>query len=93
VLVHSTINANLSSVVDYDAKAIKLALATHAERRSADKACNFAAQCICYICNKGCVSHCGLAAIYTKMYLKAKEELWKLKYYFTMQKYNLQKSL
>jgi hypothetical protein len=29
------------------------------------------------------VSHCGLA-IYTKKYLKAKEELWKLKY-FTMQ--------
>jgi len=36
------------------------------------------------------VSHCGLA-IYIKKYLKAKEELWKLKY-FTMQKYNLQKS-
>ncbi len=36
------------------------------------------------------VSHCGLA-IYTKRYLKAKEELWKLKY-FTMQKYNLQKN-
>jgi hypothetical protein len=34
------------------------------------------------------VSHCGLA-IYLK-YLKAKEELWKFKY-FTMQKYNLQK--
>jgi hypothetical protein len=31
------------------------------------------------------VSHCGLA-IYIKKYLKAKEELWKLKY-FTMQKY------
>jgi hypothetical protein len=30
------------------------------------------------------VSHCGLA-IYIKKYLKAKEELWKLKY-FTMQK-------
>jgi hypothetical protein len=28
------------------------------------------------------VSHCGLA-IYIKKYLKAKEELWKLKY-FTM---------
>jgi hypothetical protein len=27
-----------------------------------------------------------------KKYLKAKEELWKLKY-FTLQKYNLQKSL
>jgi hypothetical protein len=37
------------------------------------------------------VSHCGLA-IYIKKYLKAKEELWKLKY-FTMQKYNLQKIL
>jgi hypothetical protein len=36
------------------------------------------------------VSHCG-HAIYNKKYLKAKEELWKLKY-FTMQKYNLQKS-
>jgi hypothetical protein len=35
------------------------------------------------------VSHCGLA-IYIKKYRKAKEELWKLKY-FTMQKYNLQK--
>ncbi len=35
------------------------------------------------------VSHYGLA-IYIKTYLKAKEELWKLKY-FTMQKYNLQK--
>jgi hypothetical protein len=35
-------------------------------------------------------SHCGLA-IYIKMYLKAKEELWRLKY-FTMQKYNLQKN-
>jgi hypothetical protein len=35
------------------------------------------------------VSHCGLA-IYIKTYLKAKEELWKLKY-FTMQKYNLSK--
>jgi hypothetical protein len=35
------------------------------------------------------LSHPGLA-IYIKMYLKkAKEELWKLKY-FTMQKYNLQ---
>jgi hypothetical protein len=36
------------------------------------------------------VSHCGLA-IYIKKYLKAKEELWKLKY-FTMQTYNLQKN-
>jgi hypothetical protein len=32
-------------------------------------------------------SHCGLA-IYILKYLKAKEELWKLKY-FIMQKYNL----
>jgi hypothetical protein len=37
------------------------------------------------------VSHCGLA-IYIKKDLKAKEELWKLKY-FIMQKYNLQKIL
>jgi hypothetical protein len=38
------------------------------------------------------VSHCGLA-IYIKKYLKAQEELWKLKY-FTMQKYiNLPKIL
>jgi hypothetical protein len=29
--------------------------------------------------------------MYIKKYLKAKEELWKLKY-FSMQKYNLQKS-
>jgi len=36
-------------------------------------------------------SHCDLA-IYIKKYLKAKEELWKLKY-FTMQKYKLQKLL
>jgi hypothetical protein len=36
------------------------------------------------------VSHCGLA-IYSKKYLKAKEEeLWKLKY-FTRQKYRLLK--
>jgi hypothetical protein len=35
------------------------------------------------------VSHYGFA-IYIKMYLQAKEELWKIKY-FTMQKYNLQK--
>jgi hypothetical protein len=35
---------------------------------------------------KGCVTLCGLA-IYIKKYLKAKEELWKLKC-FTMQKYN-----
>jgi hypothetical protein len=37
------------------------------------------------------VSHCGLA-IYMKKYLKAKDALWKLKY-FIMQKYNLQKIL
>jgi len=36
------------------------------------------------------VSHRGLA-IYIKKYIKAKEELWKFKY-FTMQKYNLQKN-
>jgi hypothetical protein len=36
------------------------------------------------------VSQYGLA-IYIRKYLKAKEELWKLKY-FTMQKYNLQKN-
>jgi hypothetical protein len=39
----------------------------------------------------GCVSHCGLAVYITK-YLKAKEEVWKLKY-ITKQKYNLQKIL
>jgi hypothetical protein len=39
--------------------------------------------------NPTVVSHYGLA-IYIKMYLKAKEELWKLKY-FTMQNNNLQK--
>jgi len=38
---------------------------------------------------QGGVSHCGLA-IYNKKYLKAKEELWKIKY-FTMQNCNLQK--
>ncbi len=42
-------------------------------------------------CNKG-VCHTVAIAIYIKKYLKAKEELWKLKY-FTMQKYNLQKIL
>jgi hypothetical protein len=40
--------------------------------------------------NKGVCHTCGLA-IYIKKYLKAKEELWKLKN-FTMQKYNLQKN-
>jgi hypothetical protein len=44
--------------------------------------------CACYatIHTTRGVSHCGVA-IYIKKYLKAKEELWKLKY-FTMQKYN-----
>jgi hypothetical protein len=37
------------------------------------------------------VSHYGLA-IYIKKYLKAEEELWKLKY-FTIRKYNLTKIL
>jgi hypothetical protein len=37
------------------------------------------------------VSHSGLA-VYIKKDLKAKEELWKLKY-FIMQKYNIQKIL
>jgi hypothetical protein len=36
------------------------------------------------------VSQCALAIYINLKYLKAKEELWKLKY-FTMQKYNLQK--
>jgi hypothetical protein len=36
-----------------------------------------------------CQLHCGLA-IYIKKYPKAKEELWKLKY-FTVQEYNPQK--
>jgi hypothetical protein len=36
------------------------------------------------------VSHYGLA-INIKIYLKAKEELWKLKY-FIMQQYNLRKN-
>jgi hypothetical protein len=35
-------------------------------------------------------AHCGLA-IYIKKCLKAKERLWKLKY-FTMKNYNLQKN-
>jgi hypothetical protein len=40
---------------------------------------------VCLICNKGCVmSHCGLA-ICIKKYLKAKEKLWKLKYFTTQQ--------
>jgi hypothetical protein len=34
------------------------------------------------------VSHCGLA-IYIKIYIKRKEDIWGFKY-FTMQKYNLQ---
>jgi len=40
--------------------------------------------------NKGCVTLC--LAIYMIKYLKAKEELWKLKY-FNMQIYNLEKIL
>jgi len=40
--------------------------------------------------NPRVVSHYGLA-IYIKMYLKAKEELWKLKY-FTMQNITFKKS-
>jgi hypothetical protein len=36
------------------------------------------------------VCHTHGLAVYIKKYLKAKEELWKSKY-FTMQKYNLQK--
>jgi hypothetical protein len=35
---------------------------------------------------------CGLAIYIIKKYLKAKEELWKLKY-FTLPKYNVQKIL
>jgi hypothetical protein len=46
---------------------------------------------ICLVKGRGFVSHCGLA-IYILKYLKAKEKLLKLKY-FTMQKYNLQKTL
>jgi hypothetical protein len=38
------------------------------------------------------VSHCHGLAIYIKKYLKAKEELWKLKY-FTMLKYKSSKIL
>jgi hypothetical protein len=38
------------------------------------------------------VSHCGQLAIYMKnLKFKAKEELWKFKY-FSMQKYNLRKN-
>jgi hypothetical protein len=44
---------------------------------------------ICFRKTRG-ASHFGLA-IYIKMHLKAKEELWKHKY-FNMHKYNLQKS-
>jgi hypothetical protein len=42
------------------------------------------------IATRGLSSHSGLAIYIKKKYFKAKEELWKLKY-FTMQKYNLQK--
>jgi hypothetical protein len=45
----------------------------------------------CQIGKKSGVSHCSLA-IYIKKYLKAKEELCKLKY-LAVQKYNLQKIL
>jgi hypothetical protein len=38
------------------------------------------------------VCHAVALQFTSKKYLKAKEELWKLKY-FTMQKYNLQKIL
>jgi len=37
------------------------------------------------------VSHCVALPFTSKKYLKAKEELWKFKY-FTMPKYNLQKT-
>jgi hypothetical protein len=43
------------------------------------------------ILTRGVSPHRGLA-IYIKKYLKAKEELWKLKC-FTIQKYNLPKIL
>jgi hypothetical protein len=45
----------------------------------------------CHMIQTRGVSDCGLA-IYIKRYLKAKEELWKLKY-FPTQKYNLQNIL
>jgi hypothetical protein len=44
-----------------------------------------------WIIARGMSQHYGLA-IYIQKYLKAKEELWKLKC-FTMQKYNLPKIL
>jgi hypothetical protein len=37
-------------------------------------------------------SHCALAIYILKSILRAKEELWKFKY-FTMQKYNLPKKI
>jgi hypothetical protein len=86
VLVHSTINANLSTIVDYDAKAIKLALANHMLKEGAlikpvtlqvSALVTFATRDVCYIVT--------LLAIYIKKYLKPKEELQKLKH-FTMQK-------
>jgi hypothetical protein len=40
---------------------------------------------------RGVSAHCGLA-IYITMYLKAKEALWKLKYFTVQKLYNLQKS-
>jgi hypothetical protein len=39
-----------------------------------------------------CHHTCGLAIYNKKKYLKAKEDLWKIKY-FSMQKYNLKKFL
>ncbi len=47
----------------------------------------------CLGCTKDKQGVCRTVAllIYIKKYLKAKEELWKFKY-FTMQKYNLQKN-
>jgi hypothetical protein len=45
----------------------------------------------CLTRKQGVCHTCSLA-IYNKKYLKAKEDLWKIKY-FTMQKYNLQKIL
>jgi len=42
--------------------------------------------------NKGCVTPWPCPFTLLKKHLKAKEELWKLKY-FTMQKYNVPKIL
>ncbi len=43
--------------------------------------------------NKGCVTLCGLAIYILKYVLKAKQELWKLKYNFTMQKKSSSKQI